>query len=230
MKKAAFMMTVLLVLGVVVCAQTIPKPGPGGGLYFDVLPRTMQGRVMVPLRAIFEWVGARVEYQAGQISAYDAGSQTPRVVLWIGQTQAQLSGQPYQLDVPPVVIEGRTFVPLRFVAESFGVWVDAKGRTVTLQMPQYNLKADMAIPPAEGSHESKIWGIIADWYGAEAGQPTPGVIGIRVVADQADPHAGVASVKVLAKWDDGSYTQDEFSLHLERTGWQIDGRSSAAIH
>ncbi len=230
MRKAAFVMTLVLALSVAACAQTVPKAEPGGGLYFDVLPRTMDGRVMVPLRAIFEWLGAKVEYQAGQITAYDAGGQTPRVVLRIGQAQAQLSGQPYQLDVPPVVIEGRTFVPLRFVAESFGVWVDAKGRTVTLQMPQYNLKAEMAIPPAGGSHESKIWGIIANWYMAEAGAPGPAVVGIRVLADEADADAGVASVKVVAKWRAGTFTQDAFSLHLERTGWEIDERRSAAIH
>jgi len=108
--------------------------------------------------------------------------------------------------------------------------VDAKGRTVTLQMPQYNLKAEMAIPPAGGSHESKIWGIIANWYMAEAGAPGPAVVGIRVLADHTDADAGVASVKVVAKWRDGTFTQDAFSLHLERTGWEIDGRTSTAIH
>ncbi|HCU36759.1 MAG TPA: hypothetical protein DGT21_15315 [Armatimonadetes bacterium] len=68
------------------------------------------------------------------------------------------------MEVAPVAVAGRTFVPLRFVAEAFGVWVESQGRTVTLQKPQEKLHAVMAIPPAEGSHLAKIWLQIARFY------------------------------------------------------------------
>jgi len=227
MKKAGVVMIVLLALSLAVCAQTVPTPGPGGGLFFDVLPRTIDGRVMVPLRAVFEWVGARVDYEGGRIAAYDSVGQMPRVVLEIGRTEAELSGQPYQIDVPPLVIEGRTFVPLRFVAESFGVWVDARGRTVTLQMPQYNLKADMAIPPAEGSHQAKIWKVVSDWYMT---QPSPRVDGMRVLEDQTDIAAGRATVDIMARWEQGAVTRDTFALQLARDGWHITNRTSQRVN
>lgn len=145
-------------------------------LAFDVLPRTIEGKVVVPLRAIFEWLGARVEYDAGRIDAYQGSSAIPQVSLTIGDRSARLSGNPYQLEVAPVAIAGRTFVPLRFVAEAFGVWVESQGRTVTLQKPQEKLHAVMAIPPAEGSHLAKIWTQIARFYDLPDVTQMPGAL------------------------------------------------------
>lgn len=174
MKKVTVILVLALAVASVACAQRIPKAEAGGGLYFDVLPATIDGRVMVPLRSVFEWLGAKVEFRSGEIYAFQANSIVPRVVLRIGDINALLSNQPYQLDVPPVLLGGRTFVPLRFVAESFGVWVEAKGRHVTLQMPQYELTAEMAVPPAEGSHLAKIWMQIARYYDLGGVAPMPG--------------------------------------------------------
>jgi len=153
----------------VFCAGLVPAqespPEPGGGLFFDVMPVTREGRMLVPLRPLFEWVRGRVVYEDGRITAYEEGSTRPRVELTVGSTQALLSGVPCEMEVPPEIIEGRVFAPLRFVAESFGVWVEAQGRIVTLRVPQYEREAQMAIPPDPGSHQAKIWGLLSLWYG-----------------------------------------------------------------
>lgn len=162
------LMPALALLVLTTCCASPPQalPAEAGArvLAFDVLPRTIEGKIVVPLRAIFEWLGARVEYSAGRIDAYQGSSAIPQVSLAIGDRAAKLSGSPHQLEVAPVAIAGRTFVPLRFVAEAFGVWVESQGRTVTLRKPQENLEAVMAIPPAEGSHLAKIWLQIARFY------------------------------------------------------------------
>jgi len=168
-----FGLLVLFLSALSAAAQEVPAPRPGGGLFFDVLPVTKSGRLLVPLRPLFEWVGARVEYDSGKITAYGAGSSIPLVELTIGRTRARLSGQPYQLDVAPEIINRRTFVPLRFVAESFGVWVDAEGHIVNLRVPQYELEAQMAIPPDPGSHEYKIWQVVGRWYNLPGTQAKP---------------------------------------------------------
>lgn len=164
MRQLAPILTLLLSAGMLPAQDSLP-PEPGGGLFFDVMPVTRQGRMLVPLRPLFEWVRGRVVYESGRITAYEEGSTRPRVELTIGSTQALLSGVPYELEVPPEIIEGRAFVPLRFVAESFGVWVEAQGRIVTLRVPQYEREAQMAIPPDVGSHQAKIWGLLNLWYG-----------------------------------------------------------------
>lgn len=164
--RALLSVLALSLLVLVAAAPSPAQPAPSGTpvLAFDVLPRTLEGRVVVPLRAVFEWVGARVEFSGGRITAFQGDSTVPRVTLTIGDRAAQLSGSPYQLEVPPVAVAGRTFVPLRFVAEAFGVWVSTEGRTIRLQRPQDHLDVSLAIPPAEGSHLAKVWMQIARFY------------------------------------------------------------------
>jgi len=137
-----------------------------GELLFDVQPVTLEGRTMVPLRPIFEWLGARVEYDdTGRIAAYRSETAAaPSVELWVGSSQAKVGESPYQLDVPPQLIHDRCFVPLRFVAESFGVWVEAEGRRMKLSLPQEAIEAVMAVPPHPQAHLGKIWRVIERWY------------------------------------------------------------------
>ena len=95
-------------------------------------PIERAGRIFVPLRGVFERLGASVVYQSGQINA-TAGSRT--VALTIGSTNASISGQPTQLDVAPFIVGASTYVPLRFVAQALGANVnwDGVNRIVAIQ-------------------------------------------------------------------------------------------------
>ncbi len=134
-------------------------------LLFDVQPVTLEGRALVPLRPIFEWLGARVSYEDGHIRAYRSeAATTPQVELWIGSTNARIVEADYRLHVAPQLINGRAFVPLRFVAESFGVWVESDGRKMRLSLPQEGRETVLAIPPHPDAHLGKIWRVIERWY------------------------------------------------------------------
>lgn len=84
------------------------------------------GRAMVPLRVIVEAFGATVEYR--YISFGDERVSIifglKRIDLKIGSNIAYVEGLPVKLDTPPVIINGRTFVPIRFIMETFGAKVD----------------------------------------------------------------------------------------------------------
>ncbi len=163
-QAAGFVLSALL--GAYPIALAAPAADEGPGLFFDVQPVTLEGRCLVPIRPIFEWLGAKVVYEGGHIKAFHAReSAVPQVELWLGSTEARISGARYELDVAPQTIEGRTFVPLRFVAESFGVWVQAKGPQMVLSIPQENRSAVMAIPPDPRAHLGKIWHVVQLWYG-----------------------------------------------------------------
>jgi hypothetical protein len=103
----------------------------GQPLYLNPGPIERAGRVFVPLRGIFERLGASVVYQAGTINA-TKGRTT--VSLQIGSTQATVDGQPQYLDVAPFIVGATTYVPLRFVAQSLGANVnwDNATRVVTI--------------------------------------------------------------------------------------------------
>ncbi len=101
----------------------------GQQMQFDQPPIEQTGRVFVPLRGVFEQLGASVVYQNGVINATGHGRT---VSLRIGSTQAIVDGQQQTLDSPPFVLGSRTLVPLRFVAQALGARVDWDNSTSTV--------------------------------------------------------------------------------------------------
>jgi hypothetical protein len=88
-------------------------------------PIVQAGRVFVPLRGVFEQLGASVVYANGAINATGNGRA---IALQIGSTQATVNGQPQIIDVAPFIVGESTYVPLRFISESLGdsvSWDDA---------------------------------------------------------------------------------------------------------
>jgi len=113
----------------------------GAPLTMDVAPTIQNGRTLVPMRAIFEALGAQVHWDDAT-STIRAYRREDAIVLQLGNRTAWVNGPSRQLDVAPVAVGGRTMVPLRFVAEALGAevaWVDAT-RTVTVQHTPYTAK------------------------------------------------------------------------------------------
>ncbi|MFZ5642583.1 MAG: stalk domain-containing protein [Bacillota bacterium] len=89
----------------------------------EVSPYTKDGRTMVPLRVIAENMGALVEWNAKE-SRVDLVRKSDKIKLWVGKKEAIKNNETMAIDVAPEIVDGRTFVPLRFVAEAFGSKVD----------------------------------------------------------------------------------------------------------
>jgi len=90
----------------------------GQTLGFDVQPTIENGRTLVPLRTIFEALGAEVNWD-DTTQTVTAKKDHTELKLVIGG-QAFKNGAPVHLDVPAQVIDGRTMIPARFVAEALG--------------------------------------------------------------------------------------------------------------
>jgi len=116
-------------------AQQVSITVNGQALALRPGPIERTGRVFVPLRGIFERLGAGVVYSAGTINA-TKGSTT--VSLRIGSTQATVNGQIQNLDVAPFIVGATTYVPLRFIAQSLGanVGYDDSTRVVGIELAQ----------------------------------------------------------------------------------------------
>lgn len=93
--------------------------------FTDARPYITNGTTMLPYRAIFEALGATVGYDNSNPSRIKiTGSLgTNRIIMYIGEKTAYRNGVPITLREAPVIRNGRTMVPLRFVAESLGVKV-----------------------------------------------------------------------------------------------------------
>lgn len=104
---------------VVVDEQPVSFTGQGARMIGD--------RVVVPLRGVFEKLGATVNWNSSDQTIL-ATSGSKEVWLQIGNREAKINGSPVMLDQSAVLYGGTTMVPLRFVSESLGAdvrWHDA---------------------------------------------------------------------------------------------------------
>lgn len=105
----------------------------GARLSTDQAPVSVQGRVLLPLRAIFEGLGSTVDWNQSTQTVTATKSNTT-VVLKMKSRTATINGQTVSLDVPAQAIGGRTMVPVRFVSEALGATVnwDSSAKSVTI--------------------------------------------------------------------------------------------------
>jgi len=106
----------------------------------DAAPYIKDGRTLVPLRFIAEGLGASVGWD-GTEKKVTLDYEGKTIELWIGKKQARINGIDYSLDVAPEITKGRTFVPIRFIAENFGSQVgwDSKLKEVSIiKEKEYN--------------------------------------------------------------------------------------------
>ncbi len=106
----------------------------GNGVDVSPSPILQGGRVFVPLRGVFENLGASVVYDNGAINATGNGRE---ISLRIGSTQANVDNTPQTIDVAPFIVGASTYVPLRFVSQALGASVSWNGadRVVEISMP-----------------------------------------------------------------------------------------------
>lgn len=97
----------------------------------DTPPTVVDGRTLVPVRAIFESIGATVTWDAATSTA--TGIRGDVIVsIQIDNTTAYVNGEPRTLDVPAQLINNRTMVPARFISESMGCDVTWHQETETV--------------------------------------------------------------------------------------------------
>ncbi|MDX1933277.1 MAG: copper amine oxidase N-terminal domain-containing protein [Capsulimonadales bacterium] len=118
-------------------------------------PVERSGSVLVPLRGVFERLGATVAFD-GATKTIVAVKGPTSISLQIGSTQATVNGQPRALSQPAQAIRGTTLVPLRFVSEALGAQVKWSGATRTViiatgGVPNAPNPGNVANPPTAGN-------------------------------------------------------------------------------
>ena len=106
-----------------------PRPPIGRGsprtVPIDAPPIIEAGRTMLPVRAVVEekdgtmgWDGdeRRVDMTALGFNRQEDNE----VSMWLGEVEARVNGATEIMDVPPLIVDGRTLLPVRFAAEFLG--------------------------------------------------------------------------------------------------------------
>ena len=83
---------------------------------FDVVPYLKDGRTYVPIRFVTESLGASVEWN-DNTKEVTIRSEEAVIVLTIGSRYIVVDGTKYLMDVSPEIVDGRTMLPVRYVAE-----------------------------------------------------------------------------------------------------------------
>ena len=99
----------------------------------DVAPIISGERTFLPIRLIAEALGATVSWE-NETQAVTIVDGDTTIVIYMGQPFATVNGTPVQLDAPAFIANGRTYLPVRFIAENLGATVnwDAEAKTVTI--------------------------------------------------------------------------------------------------
>lgn len=112
---------------------------------FDVQPINRNGRLIAPLRAVFEKYGS-VSWNAAT-KTVTAVHGTATVELKIGSSVAKVNGIEVSLDTPAEIVSGRTMVPLRFLSETLGAVVtyDPSERTADIAATEQSIDLTAAL-------------------------------------------------------------------------------------
>ncbi len=142
MKKIiSLVLAVTLAISSVLCVsaanEEIKVYLEGSKISFDVQPQIINGRTMVPIRAIFETMGATVTWDDATKTAISTKDGTT-VKMTLNSTTEYINNTALEMDVTPVIIDGRTLAPARYVAEAFGYYAgwDAPTKSVLISKTQ----------------------------------------------------------------------------------------------
>ncbi len=130
-KKLVLILTLVLTIGMLTSAvsaeeQAIKILIDGQELEVEVNPTVIEETTLVPLRAIFEALGAEVEWE-NETQTITAKKGDTTIVLAIDKKEASVNEEKMELTVAPKIIDTRTLVPVRFIAESLGTVVTWDG-------------------------------------------------------------------------------------------------------
>ena len=100
-------------------------------LAFDVPPQIINDRTMVPMRKIFEALDAEVEWDDAT-KTVTATKDGIVIIMQINNVVVSVDGEEITLDVPPQIVDSRTLVPIRAVAEGLDAVVEWDGKAKTV--------------------------------------------------------------------------------------------------
>jgi len=94
----------------------------------DSVPIVRNDRTLLPIRFVAEALGAQVGWDEAQQKVTIQDSKT-KIEMWINKPTAIVNGKTVYIDpanykVVPILVNGRTMLPVRFVSESLGAEVE----------------------------------------------------------------------------------------------------------
>lgn len=181
-------------------AASITLEMDGRMLYPDVPPVIREGRTLVPFRSVSEALNLQVIWDD---AAQTVTVEGPDMVLkmTVGAREAIKNGAAVLIDVPPLIVSGRTMVPVRFISEALGCQVNWDAQTRLVSIYSQPLQLSVLGFYALGDAQTSSW---TDLFGT------------------AYPQKATGNTDIVTELAFGWYTMDEQGQLLTRSqsGWQ----------
>lgn len=117
-------------------------------------PTIINDRILLPVRAVVEEMGGTADWNDEQQTITLTYEQNA-IRLTIAQTTAYLNDGAYTLDAAPIVLNGRTMLPIRFIAESFGFTVDWNPEQQLVTIANHPANAETSNPVNVSNEQSE---------------------------------------------------------------------------
>ncbi len=123
-----------------------------GKMKFDTPPVIKGGRTLIPVRAITQGLGADVKWdEVTREVTISKGDIT--IVIQIDSRVVYVNGEKVEIDAPAEILSKRTYVPLRFIAETFNLKVNWDEETETIEIDDE--EEEEAVEPGEELEEEQ---------------------------------------------------------------------------
>jgi uncharacterized secreted protein with C-terminal beta-propeller domain len=123
---------------------------------FEVKPFIQNGRTLVPLRGVFEKLGAVVDWNKNILEVV-ISDENNEIAMLLGKDKVLVNGMIKDIDVPTQMISSRTFAPLRFISENLGHDVRWDGNTNSVYITKNSTPpVESNVLPTVGSKENLI--------------------------------------------------------------------------
>ena len=170
-KMKKFLITICIFFSLSICAFAASSGKAatvvlnGEELAFDVAPEIVNGSTMVPMRKIFESLGATVDWDQ-ETKTVTAVKELITIKVTINDTRYYVNNVPFDMDEAGYIKNGNTLVPVRAISESIGACVDwdNKNKAVIINTkPQQHLKIELS--ERSGDYYGEVFEGKANGYG-----------------------------------------------------------------
>ncbi|KNY27900.1 copper amine oxidase N-terminal domain-containing protein [Pseudobacteroides cellulosolvens] len=111
------------------------------GYYEKVVPVIVNNRTMVPIRSIVEVLGGVVNWDDSD-EKISIEYNDRKIEMRVNDNNITVDGEDKYSDVPPMIVDDWTMVPLRFISENFGLLInwDSKNKKITIKTNQQDFE------------------------------------------------------------------------------------------
>lgn len=141
----------------------------------------VDGRVYVPVRYIAEYIGAQVEWNSKQRKVTFYYKQS-RVELWLDAEEYKVNGTVRKMDAKPYIKQGRTLVPVRFIATGLGLnvrWDPTANRVMLKQLGVHTVMTNESLYLR--NQQSDLYWLAKIIHTEARGEPLQGQIAVGAV-------------------------------------------------